>query len=117
MPRETEYPEILQDMGEAIVQALTRSGVAIEVASEAAWEATEKVRDRWGGTDPYIPKGERLELAQRDREIFSSYLAGHRYIDIAREHDLSEARVRVIVNCARLSRAQRVEQKALFNVV
>lgn len=112
-----EYPEILQDMGEVIIQVLQRKGIAVEVASEAAWQATEKVRERWGGTDPYIPKGDHLELAQRDQEIFEAWRAGKGYVELAREHDLSEQRVRVIVNCARLSRSQKVSRPALLDAM
>jgi Mor family transcriptional regulator len=110
----SEYPEVLMDLGEAVGLALERRGVASVVASEAAWEAMEEVRQRWGGTGPYIPKARYLERERRDLEIWEDYRAGLSYVEMARKHDLTEQRIRVIINVARAGRAQKVDAPRLL---
>lgn len=60
-----------------------------------------------GGRAIYLPKGVALRLNARDREMIGKF-RGNNYLALAREYDLTEMRVRQIINAWRAERfAQR----------
>ena len=108
-----EYPEILTDLGEHLAEKLERRGMEPEQASDLAFSITEYLRRYWGGQEVYIPKAEHLEQAGRNRQIYEHFLAGWSFIQLNREFNLTEQRIRQIIRATRLGRRQQVVQPFL----
>lgn len=108
-----EYPEILTDLGEHLAEKLEGRGMDAEQASDLAFAVTEYLRKFWGGQEVYIPKAEHLEQASRDRLIYEHFAAGWTFIQLNREFNLSEQRIRQIIRAARLARRQKAVQPFL----
>lgn len=107
------YPEILTDLGEHLAEKLEERGLEPEKASDLAFTVTEFLRRYWGGQEVYIPKAEHLEQASRDQRIYDHFLAGWTFIQLNREFNLTEQRLRQIIRAARLSRRQKTVQPFL----
>jgi Mor family transcriptional regulator len=108
-----EYPEILTDLGEHLAEKLEGRGMGSEEASDLAFAVTEYLRRYWGGQEVYIPKAEHLEQASRDRLIYEHFAAGWSFIQLNREFNLTEQRIRQIIRAARLARRQKAIQPLL----
>lgn len=108
-----EYPEILTDVGEHLAEKLEERGMEPESASDLAFVVTELLRRYWGGQEVYIPKAEHLEQASRDLRIYEQFLAGWSFVQLNREFNLTEQRLRQIIRAARLSRRQKAAQPLL----
>lgn len=67
-----------------------------QAAREAKGVVTELSR-YFGGRQYYLPKGQRLELAFRDREIYQKF-NGRNYAELAMQFNLTHMRVRQIVD-------------------
>jgi len=113
-----EYPEVLEDLGGMLGDALVRHGLKKDAASEIAWEAVEGVRRSWGGQQVYIPRGEEWARATRDQEIYALFqFEKWPYLALARKYDLTEMRVRQIIHRVKSQRCQRIEPRGgLFPV-
>ncbi len=109
-----EYPEILTDLGEHLAEKLEERGMEAEPASDLAFVVTEFLRRYWGGQEVYIPKAEHLEQASRDRRIYECFLGGWTFVQLNREFNLTEQRLRQIIRAARLSRRQKTVQPSLL---
>lgn len=107
-----EYPELLQDLLEQLSSSLQGEGLEPKQATRVARKATEAVRKHWGGSHLYIPKGDMYEIEARDLEIYRKF-TGRNYIELAREYDLCEARVRIIVKAVRKAERDR-RQLSMF---
>jgi Mor family transcriptional regulator len=105
-----EYPELLSDLKEQLLSSLTDDGIKADVANTVATRATERIRKHWGGTLLYIPRGDGFELQARDLEIYRKFKGGN-YIELAREYDLSEMRIRIIVKTIRAQERERRQVK------
>ncbi len=108
-----EYPEILTDLGEHLAEKLERRGIEPEQASDLAFSITEYLRRYWGGQEVYIPKAEHLEQAGRDQRISEHFAAGWTFLQLNREFNLTEQRIRQIIRAARLARRQTAIQPSL----
>lgn len=108
----SDYPEILQDMADKAAVFLVGEGLPDDRAREVGRKLAEHIRQEWGGQMQYIPKGMLFELSQRDMEIFEKF-RGDNYSQLAREYDLTEVRVRQIVNAVR-AEEMRKRQGGLF---
>ena len=94
---ETDYPEILEDLADRIARVLIeRAGIDAAVARQVGREVAEHVRQHWGGSQIYIPKGEAYAVSERDQAIFERF-NGTNVTELARLHDLSERQIRAIV--------------------
>ena len=113
-----EYPELLEELGGILGDALVRQGLKKDLAAEIAWDAVESVRKAWGGRPVYIPKAELFELAGRDQEIYELYrFQLWPYLALAKKYDRTEMRIRQIIKRVKLARRQQVEpQGTLFPV-
>jgi len=108
-----EYPEILTDVGEHLAEKLEERGMVPEQASDLAFAVTELLRRYWGGQEIYIPKAEHLEQAGRNQRIYEHFLAGWTFVQLNREFNLTEQRIRQIIRATRLSRRQKGVQPLL----
>jgi len=55
-----------------------------------------------GGSQPYIPCGEQRHKNKRDETIFHDF-KGNNYLELSRRFNLTEPRIRQIINMQRLS--------------
>ncbi|MDD5297619.1 MAG: Mor transcription activator family protein [Rhodocyclaceae bacterium] len=96
-----DYPEVLALIARTAYDWMTdKLKLEHQVASVYAFELAEEVRDVIGGSAPYIPKANSWVLSKRDREIYRRF-TGDNYAQLARELDLTEMRIRQIVEKAR----------------
>ena len=112
-----EYPEILEELGAHLGEALVKRGLGRDVAAEVAWSAVEWLRQptAWGGRSVYIPRSEQIELRARDLEIHHRFVFEHwSYALLAKTYGLTEMRIRQILARVRQQRRQRVEEGGLF---
>lgn len=105
-----DYPEVLEDLGGILGEALVKHGLKKDLASEIAWDAVETVRKSWGGRPVYIPKAEQIELSARDHEMYDRFQRSlWPYAALAKTYNLSEMRIRQIVKRARMARRQKLD--------
>ena len=108
-----DYPEPLALIANAAYMWLT-SNLKLEhqQAAEAALSIAEAARRELGGGRIYVPKGREWELSRRDREIYAKF-RGDNYLQLAREYNLTEMRVRQIIELRRKADI-RSRQRGLF---
>ncbi len=109
-----EYPEVLADMAQSIAASVRKNlpELPMERVVDVALGATEFVRIKHGGGAIYLGKGESYENSLRDKEIWALF-KGNNYLQLAKQFDLTEMRVRQIVGFMKLrDRAER--QNRLF---
>jgi Mor family transcriptional regulator len=109
------YPEVLADIAREIHARLMddpRVKLPHQVAAEIALGVAEHVRRNIGGVSLYIPRGHAYEATQREQQIYRDF-KGDNYQELARQYDLTEMRIRQIVNqVGAVERAKR--QQNLF---
>lgn len=101
----SKYPEVLRTMAIELYVHLSnhvKLGQVLPADEIAlvAFRATEAVRLSHGGFSFYVGKGVTHELSSRDREIYSRF-DGSNYDALAKQYDLTEMRVRQIINACR----------------
>lgn len=94
------WPQTLVDMVASVEAALRRDGVSDDEASRWAVRAVRAVALMAGGRQIYIPTGEQLDRAVRDREIWRKF-KGNNIPALAREYGMSERRIYNIVRAQR----------------
>lgn len=103
MANATYSEEVLEDLATKLDQELGKEGVEPEAATRIAVDVTEKMRLHWGGQSLYFPSGVRSKTSRRDAEIWNAF-TGFNYAELAREHGLSEMRIRQIITRIRNER-------------
>ena len=93
---DTNYPEILIDLHDNLVELFVAAGAEPEKAKSIAFAASENIRKKWGGLAVYIGKGVEFELTARDYEIYRRFDGTNKHL-LCREHDISEQRLYQIV--------------------
>jgi Mor family transcriptional regulator len=107
-----KWPKALADLVSVIEAAHLRAGDAPEVAQRRAFVTVRALSNYAGGRQLYMPKGEILERALRDREIWSRY-NGRNIDDLVAEFDLGFVQVYSIIAEQRALHRQRI-QPSLF---
>ncbi|WP_157958915.1 Mor transcription activator family protein [Salinicola sp. RZ23] len=87
-----KWPQGLTDILLVIEAVYRRHGDNEEIARARAFRAVRALAHFHGGHSFYLPKGDRLEIALRDREIFERH-NGANVTQLAREHRLTEVQV------------------------
>lgn len=108
------YPELLEELGAHLGEALIRAGMGPERAAEVAFGCVEFVRKEWGGRTIYVPQAEGVDLDARNQEIYQRYLQHWPIPKLAKEYDRSEMRIRQILHQVRLARRQPAQEGGLF---
>ena len=106
------YPELLEQMGQAIGHKLIDHGMKIDLAKVAAVDITEAIRTEIGGVQQYIPRGLNYMLSQRDVEIFAKF-KGNNYDSLAHEYQLTAMQIRNIIKRA-MEREKELRQGKLL---
>lgn len=107
-----KWPKALADLVSVIEAAHLRAGDAPEIAQRRAFVTVRALSHYAGGRQLYMPKGEILERALRDREIWSRY-NGRNIDDLVAEFDLGFVQVYSIIAEQRALHRQRI-QPSLF---
>lgn len=109
-----DFPLFLTLIAQAAYEKMTgRAQVEPQLAGEIAMEIAEKARENLGGgAHVYIPKGRDWLLPRRDREIWDKF-KGDNYQALAKEYNLTEMRIRQIVERCRAADQKR-RQAGLF---
>ena len=97
-PLDDKWPQRLAEWVDVLAADAERRGAGIDEAIRSAQRAVLLIANHEGGRQVYLPRGEALRLALRDREIFlrSSACGGRNKDALAREHGLSTRAIEVI---------------------
>lgn len=87
-----DYPELLGDIAEQVAVKLVALGVPRDKAAEVGLAAAEHIRQHWGGTSHYIPRGTYWQASQRASEIATKF-TGNNHGELARQYGITEMRV------------------------
>ncbi len=90
------YPEPLADLADCIYRKMHLSAPHDRLAS-LVFEIIEGIRDEFGGSLLYIPKGEKFDRDQRNAEILKAF-DGTNHRQLAKLHGLGVAHIYRIVN-------------------
>lgn len=104
--------EALLEIARIVQEQLQADGLPADQARKVALAAADQVRQNYGGTEVYIPKGVALVLSERDRQIWDEF-NGDNYSALAKKHDRTERQIRYIITRVRDEQDARV-QMGLF---
>lgn len=107
------WPQSLNDMLDVIEQAYRDCGASEASARRLAFMAMRALAQYHGGRSFYLPKGEDLDRALRDREIWER-LRGNNIPELAREYRLTEVQIYNIIRTQRALFRTR-HQRELFS--
>ncbi|GEK71573.1 MULTISPECIES: Mor transcription activator family protein [Halomonas] len=91
-----KWPQGLSDMVTVISAALCRAGDDEATARERAFRAVRALAQYAGGRSLYVPKGEALNRALRDRAIWEAF-DGANITALAIRHGLTEVQIYAIL--------------------
>ncbi|MDC8804235.1 Mor transcription activator family protein [Halomonas pacifica] len=101
-----KWPQSLSDMLGVIEAAYCRAGDDQAEARRRAFRAVRALASYHGGRVFYLPKGEALDRALRDREIWERF-DGKNHDALSREYDLNVVQIyRIIAEQRALARAR-----------
>ncbi|PLY02751.1 MAG: transcriptional regulator [Desulfuromonas sp.] len=109
---ETRGVSLLLTIADAGQEALVEAGIAPEIARAAALKAADRVRERHGGEQLYIPKGVAIALSERDWEIWREYNGSNSFV-LAKKHKLTERQIYNVISRCRAEHDRR-NQMPLF---
>lgn len=101
-----KWPQALADMLAVIESAYRRAGDDDKAARARAFVAVRALAHYHGGHIFYLPKGQQIDRALRDREIWERH-TGSNVNELAREYDLNEVRIyKILAEQRRLARSR-----------
>lgn len=106
-------PELLADLGEHTAAILCEKvGLDGDEATQVARELVDRMRLIWGGQLLYFPKGDSMEIAERDLEMWADF-TGDNQAALAKKYKLS---IQQVYKRLRLVRDAKFgdEQRELF---
>ncbi|ACL72733.1 putative phage transcription regulator [Thioalkalivibrio sulfidiphilus HL-EbGr7] len=102
-----KWPQALTDMLMVIEGAYRRGGDDEQTARARAFVAVRALAHYHGGHIFYLPKGQQIDRALRDREIWERH-DGANVAELAREFELNEVRIyKILAEQRKLARARR----------
>lgn len=90
---QSKGPELLADLrdhAEAVFLAMT--DIDADTAGKIARELTDRMRSNWGGQLIYFPKGDSIEIAERDLQMYDDF-TGKNHDELARKYNISVQQV------------------------
>ena len=105
--------EALLEIARIVQQQLQADGLSADQARQLALKAADQVRQIYGGTEVYIPKGLALVLSERDLQIWAEF-NGDNYAALAKKYQRTERQIRYIITRVRDERDARM-QLGLFH--
>jgi Mor family transcriptional regulator len=88
LSEEPDYPAILLEMGELVQSELTKAEVPIPLAAALAETLVEHMRERYGGQNIYLPKGQLARTTRRRAAMWAEF-TGDNYRYLARKYGMS----------------------------
>lgn len=85
---EPDYPPILLEMAELVEAQLVKAEVPAPQAAAVAETLAEHMRERYGGQNIYLPKGEAARSRRRRAQMWAEF-TGDNYRDLARKFGMS----------------------------
>ncbi len=111
------YPKILLDLGAVVAGVLEAEGIKPDVAAHAAHAAMERARTKWGGTEPYIPKADLVDIEPKHARVYEDWREGLTdYDQLGQKHGYTRQWIGQIIHVARLARRQKAEMPGLFGL-
>lgn len=107
-----KWPELLVQLLDAAVDSAQQCGLDAEKAEELAMAIIGNQAKLFGGLQIYIPKGEILKRALRDREIYRLAQRGN-VESLAKQHNLSMKQIWEIQRTQRKLHIQQVQPNLL----
>lgn len=101
-----EYPEVLQDLADSIIEFMIESGEDPLGAATIGMRIAEHVREHWGGQKIYIPKACSYFCCLRDQEIFDKW-NGSNSKELCNEYEITNTRLYQIIVGVRQERKER----------
>lgn len=102
------WPSLLAEMVAVLEGSFRRSGLDEGTALQLAQRAAIDTGRHFGGRPFYLPKGDRLVEAVRDRIIWRRH-NGHNKFELAREYGLTPRRVEQILAEQRAIHVRRIQ--------
>jgi len=92
------WPQLLSDFVDLFFAELVRQGMSDDKAIISATKLVYVLGNYFGGRVCYIPSGEKLKQAIRDKKIFMSYLRSNGNItSIAKKYSLTDSHIYSII--------------------
>ncbi len=107
-----KWPQTLAEIVDVLVDTARRAGIGVDDAWAQAERSVLAISAYIGGRSIYLPRGDRVLEAIRDRRIWSEF-RGDNTVELARRYDLTERHVQRILAEQRDLHVKRV-QRPLF---
>ncbi len=92
--------EALLEIARVVQEQLQTDGIPADQARKVALAAADQVRQNYGGTEVYIPKGLALVLSERDWQIWREFRNSN-YDALAKQYDITPRHIRRIIERCR----------------
>lgn len=112
-PPDDRWPTTLAELVDVLRATFIRRGLAEGVALDSAQSAVLAISQHLGGRQIYLPTGERIRAAMRDRRIYLEYNGRNRE-ELALRYGITTRRVEMIAAEQRAIHVRRI-QPDLFN--
>lgn len=83
-----DYPEVMREIAGLVQRCLVDAGIEPQRAQAIGENAAESVREHYGGTLMYLPKGHTMKTRRRWRAIWDDF-TGANHEALARKHGLN----------------------------
>jgi Mor family transcriptional regulator len=85
----TKAPELLLELGDHTEMVLIKEHqIPAETAKKVAKSLVDHMRVTWGGSMLYFPKGNALDISDRDQALYDDF-TGSNHDDLVRKYSLS----------------------------
>ena len=82
-------PELLVDLVDKTASVLVeKAGLDPDIAQLCAEAVAHRMRQSWGGQQVYFPKGQAVDISERDLQLFQEF-DGKNQRDLARKYGMS----------------------------
>jgi len=96
----TLAPEYLADLIDYSKCILIKNGIEAEKAAKIAHDISQQMCAEWGGQNIYFPYGLRMQLSERDHEIYAKF-KGDNHAELAREYKTTPQSIYRIISIIR----------------
>jgi Mor family transcriptional regulator len=89
----SKAPELLADLGDKVTDKLCKTAdIDPSTARQIACELVDDMRRDWGGQLVYFPKGDSMEILERDLQMYADF-NGSNHAQLAQSYNLSVQQV------------------------
>ncbi|MDX1491306.1 MAG: Mor transcription activator family protein [Pseudohongiellaceae bacterium] len=106
---------MLLELQEIALRVLANSGVADDVAHDAACQIVSDTRTSWGGQQVYFRKADASQMSERNAEIYSKFRGDNHYA-LAKEYGLTTSVIYRIVKTMRAEEREKRQHKLFEDI-